>query len=95
MDRFRTAAQDHSVAGLQAKGAGIGSHIGATLVNDSDNADRRCNAGDVEVVGPRPARKLLTDWVCERGNVFQPLCHCLDTMIVEFQAVEHRRGQPT
>ena len=58
---FRSAAQDHRVAGLQAQRARIGRHVGTALINDARRRRAaRARAGSRSPFGPRPfARSRL------------------------------------
>lgn len=45
-------AQDRRIARLEAEATGVSRHIGAALVDDSDDTDRHGNARNFEAVGP-------------------------------------------
>ena len=90
---LRTATQDHRIAGLQAQRAGVRRHVRTALVDDADDAERHAHALDHQAVGPGPLRSDAAERIRQCGDVLQALCHRLDALVVEFQAIEHRVGQ--
>ena len=48
VDRFRAAAQDRRVAGLEAQPGGVGGHVRARFVNDADHAERHAHLPDLD-----------------------------------------------
>ena len=68
---FRTAAQDHRVARLQADAGGIGADIGAALVDHADHADRRGDALDAQTVRPRPVGERTAERIGQLRDVLQ------------------------
>ena len=90
--RIRTATQDRSIAGLQAQRAGIGGDIGATFIDDADNADRRAHALDRHTIRALPFRQHFADGILELGDDFEALGHGLDARLIQDQTVEERAG---
>ena len=72
MQAFLAAAQDGGIAGLEAQAAGIGGDVRPAFVDDADHPQRRAHAGDVEPVGPRPARHFDADRIGQRGDLLEP-----------------------
>ena len=89
MDRIRTATQDGDIARLERDGAGVGGHIGAAFIDDADHADGRGHAGDVQPIGPGPARQFPAVGIRLPGHVFHAFGHGLDARVVQGQPVQH------
>ncbi len=87
-EAFRAAAQDHGVAGLDRQGAGIGGDVGAALIDDGDDAERRAHALDFQPVRPLPARDHLADRIGHGGDGLDAVGHGGDALVVEQEAVD-------
>ena len=87
--RFRSAAQDHRVAGFQAQRAGIGGHVGPALIDDADDADGRGNARDIETVRLLPTRQFAADGIGQSSDVFETFRHGFDAAVVEKEPITH------
>ena len=70
---FRSAAQDHRVARLQADAGGIGADIRPAFVDHADHADRRGDALDAQPVRPRPVGQRAAERIGQQRDVLQPL----------------------
>jgi hypothetical protein len=90
---FRTAAQDHGVARAHAQGRRVGGDVGPALIDHGDHADRRAHPGDVQAVGPGPARGGDAQRIGNRGHGLDALRHALEASLVEQQTVQHRARQ--
>ena len=93
MQTFRTAAQDDGVTGPQGQSGGVRRDIGAALIDDGDDADRRADAGYIEAVGPGPAGDFGADRIRDGGDGLQSLGHGLDPRGVQRKSVQFRSGQ--
>jgi hypothetical protein len=89
------AAKDHRVARLQTKRTGIGRDVGATLINDPDDAERHSHALDLQTVRPGPAGDDAADRVRQSDDVLDAASHGLDALLVQYQTVQQRRGNAT
>ena len=92
MEALRTTAQDRGVPRSQAESAGIGGHVGARFIDDTDHAKRDADTCDVEPVGARPAGELGSNRIGQFRHRFQAHRDRLDAPRIETQPVEHRRG---
>ena len=92
-DRFGAAAQDRGIACHRAERAGVGSHIGAALVDDADHPDRHPHPGQLEPVGPLDAVDDFTDRIVEPCHRLDAGRHRLDPFGIEPQSVEQRGGK--
>ena len=54
METLRATSQDRRIARFQTQRSGIGGHIGATFVDDTDDAKRCAYALDVQTVRAIP-----------------------------------------
>jgi len=90
--RFRTAAEDHGVATLQAETGGIAGDVGTGLVDEADDAERDANLGNLDAVGLRPLAEKLTDGVGERSDLLQAVRARREAFRVEREAVNQRGG---
>ena len=61
IERIRTAAQDHRIAGLETERAGIRRDVRPALIDDADDAERRAHAFDVQAVRPVPGGNHVAD----------------------------------
>ena len=95
MDGLGSAAQQDGVAGLQAEGGGIHGDIGATLINDTDNAQGNAGLGDLQAVGSTPARQDGPDRVRQGGDLPQPGLHLADARGRQCQPLNQMRRQAT
>ncbi len=86
------AAKDHRVARLQTKRTGIGRDVGTALTNDADDAERHPHALDLQTVRPGPAGNDAADGIRQSDDVLDASRHGLDALLVQYQAVEQRRG---
>ena len=94
MQRFRAAAQDRRVAGLDAERAGIRRHVRPALIDDAEHADRRRHARDVETVGPSSsAQARVRPDRASAATSATPFADRLDALGVELQPVHHRGAQ--
>ena len=90
-EAVRSAAQDHRVAGLQAKRAGVGRDIGAALVDHADDAERHPHPFDAHAVGAPPRRHDGADRVFEFADRFESRRHSLDARWTQREPV-HKGG---
>ena len=93
VETFRTAAQDRRVTGFQAQPTGVGGDVGAALVNDADDAERRAHALDGDAVRAVPGGDRCADRIGECGNFLEPARDGVDAGGVEHQAIEERPGR--
>jgi hypothetical protein len=87
------AAQDCSVAGLEAQRSGIGRHVGATLEDDADDAQWHPHALDAQPVRPVPLGRDRADGIGERCDLNQTRAHRLDAPLIEPQTIEQRGAE--
>jgi hypothetical protein len=88
--RFRAAAQDRRVAGLEAQRGRVGRHVRARLVDDADDAERHAHQADLDAGGPVAELGDLADRVGERDDVLEAFRHRLDRLALQRQAVDER-----
>ena len=89
---FRTAAQDHRVARLQADAGGIGADIRPAFVDHADHADRRGDALDAQAVRPRPVGQRAAERIGQLRDVLQPFGHGIDARFGQREPVAERGG---
>ena len=92
MDRLRSAAQDHAVAGLDAQRRRVGCHVRPRLVDHRDHAQRHAYPLDPDAVGADLAAGHLADRVGQGGHFAQGIGDGRQARAVQGQAVEHRPG---
>ncbi len=90
--RFRTAAKDHGVAGLDAERPRIGRNVWPAFVDHADHAERRPHPFDLEPVGPIPGRDHRADRVIESSDLLNANGHRLDPRRVERQPISECTG---
>ena len=73
---------------------GVGGDVRARLVDDGDDAERDAPARDLEPVGPRPLLDRFADRIGQRGDLAHRADDLADALVVEAQAIDHRRRQP-
>jgi hypothetical protein len=91
VEAFRTAAQDHRIASLEAERARIRRDVGTAFVDHPDHAERRAHPFDVQPRGPVPFRHDLAHRVGKFRHRPKPVHHAQDAALVQHQPVEHRR----
>ena len=91
MDRFRAAAQDRGVAGLQAQPGGVGGDVGARFVDDADHAQRHAHLADLDAGGAVFQVADLADRVGQLGDLAQAFGHARHALVGEREPVDHRR----
>ena len=93
MIRQRTAAQNAGVAGADADTRGIGRHVGARLIDHSDQAQRHAHAGEVHAACKHAVVEHAADRIGQLGKLLQAGGHALDALGRQQQAIEEpRRG---
>ena len=90
MMRLGAAAQDRSIAGLEAQRAGIGGDVRTALVDDAHDAQRDAHPFDGHSIWPRPTLGDGTDRIGERAHHIETICYARDPPGVECQPVEER-----
>jgi hypothetical protein len=85
---FRTAAQDHRIAGLERKRTRIRGDIGPALIDHRNDTERHAHALDRHAIGTRPRFGDLAVRVGLAPHRFETLSHGLDALIVERKPVE-------
>ena len=89
MDRFRSAAQDHRVAGLQAQRGGVGRHVRACFVDHRDHAQRHAHALDMDSVGPVVGTGDLAHGVRQLRHFAHGSGDALQACRIEPQSIQH------
>ena len=90
---FRTGAQDGRIAGLETQRAGIRRHRRAAFINDTNNAERGCDALDQESIRPLESRQHAADGIGQGGDGVEALGHGLDAGVIEREAIEKGAGR--
>ncbi|CDO34629.1 hypothetical protein SPHV1_170064 [Novosphingobium sp. KN65.2] len=93
MQRLATATQQHGIAGAQAQGRGVGRHVGAAFIDDSDQADRDAYAAELQAVGPLGLLDHLPDGIGQGSDLVHGIGDTCKARRIEPQAIEHRTGQ--
>ena len=88
----RAAAQDHGVAGLQAKHAGIGADIGAALKDHGDHAERHAHAFDGHAVGALPALGDLAHGIVDPAHHLDAIGHRIDARGRQRETIDEGGG---
>ena len=91
VQRLRTPAQNHGIAGFQTQTGGLAGHIRTRLVDDSHHAQghthlAHLNAGRAETQVGDGAHRVF-----QRGNLQQAFDHAVDACGGQRQSVEHGR----
>jgi hypothetical protein len=92
---FRSAAQQHRIARLQAQCGGIRADIRPALVDHADHADRRRDAADMQPVRLRPVGQRAAERIGQSGDILDALRHRRDARLGQRQAVTECRGGRT
>ena len=82
VDRFRPAAKDGGVAGLDAKAGRIDRHVRPRLVDDADDAQRHAHAADLDAARALAEVADLADRVRQQHDLLQPGRHLLDRILL-------------
>ena len=88
------AAQEGDIARAQTEGGGVGGDVGTALIDDGQHAQRGADAGEVEAVGPGPARGLDPERIGEGGDLVDRLGHGGDPGGGQGQPVDEGLVQP-
>ena len=94
MHRLAPPAQQRRIARAHAQRGGIGSDVGAALIDDPDGADRHADAGKGKPVGPRAPVDHLSDRIGQIGHRRHGIGDSRKPRLVERQPVEHRLAEP-
>jgi hypothetical protein len=89
VDRFRSAPQDDGIARHQAQRACVGGDIGATFINDADDAQRHADAFQHQPVGPFSPVNDRACGVRQAGNRFNARRNAFQTHFIQRQPVKH------
>ena len=89
---FRSAAQDHGIARLQADAGGVGADVGPAFVDHADDADRRGDALNAQTVRSRPVGERAPERIGQQCDVFQSLGHRIDAGRVQREAIAECGG---
>jgi len=90
MQCFGATAQDGSVAGFQAQGGGIGSHVRAGFVNDADDAQRHPHPPDLNARWTILEIGNFAHRIGLRCDFPQALRHPFDVLGGELQTIQQR-----
>ena len=84
----RAAAQNAGVAGTDADACGVGRHVGARLVDHSDQAQRHTHAGQVHAACKHAVVEHAAHGIGQLGELLQTGGHALDALGRQQQAIE-------
>ena len=84
----RAAAQNAGVAGADADARGVGRHVGARLVDHSDQAQRHAHTGQVHAACKHAVVEHAADGIGQLGELLQAGGHALDALGRQPQAIE-------
>ena len=85
---FRTAAQDHGIAGFQAQSASIGGDVRPRFVDHCDAADRYPYAADLQTVRALPVFDDLADRIRQGDDLVEAPGHAFDPLRRQQQPVD-------
>ena len=89
MDRLGTAAQDHAIAGLEAKRSGIDGHIRARFVNHRDDAEWNAHTFDHDAIRTRLAMGHLTHRISQVSDFAQASGNTGNAPGIQTQTIKH------
>ena len=87
--RLPARAQDAGRARLHGEGRGVGRHVRAALIDYRDDAHGHGRALYDEAVRPLDMREHAPDRVRQGSDLAYALCHALNALAAEREAVEH------
>ena len=87
------AAQDHGIAGLEAKRRGVDEDVGSALEDDADDAERHAHLLDRDAARTLTRPQLLADRIGQCRNVADAVHHRLEPCGREHETVDHRRSE--
>ena len=90
---LRTTAQDHCVPRFETQGCGICGHVRTALVDNANDPERYGDTLNDESVRTLPLGIDAPDRILEFDDRLDTGRHCLNSRIVEHQAIEHDRRQ--
>ena len=89
-ERFFAAAQDASVARLEAQRSSVGGNTRASFVHHGDHTEWNAHARNLQAVGPRFGTFDATDEIGHRCDLFDRRCQGRHTFVIEAQSIDHR-----
>ena len=92
LERFRTAAEDHGITGLETETGGIHGHVGTGFKDEPDHPDRHGNFIDPDPVGAFHRGKHMPDRIFQCGHITECIRDSLDTVRGQQEAVQHGTG---
>ena len=93
MEGLAATPQDGGVAALEAKDGRVAGDVGATFVDDADDADGDADFPDLQTIGACPRGEFLTNRIGQVHHLPDALRHGGDTGGIQHQAVEHGRAE--
>ena len=93
MMTFRAAAQDHRIAGLERKRAGVRRDIGTALVDHADDTERNAHALDRHAVRPAPGFGDFADGIGQGADDIEPVGHRGNALVVKREPVKEGGGR--
>ena len=88
-----STAQDHGIAGLDAKHGDVDRDVGSALINSADDSQRDTSPAHVQAIGHGAHVEGLTDWIGQSGDATHVVGHSVETHFVQQKPAQGRIAQ--
>ena len=92
MKAFGAAAQNDSIARLQAQCTGVRCYIWAAFIDDADDAQRCSDTFDVQPAGLIPFSQYFSDRIILQRDTAQTVTNALNAVFGQQQPIHHGIG---